>query len=556
MFISGLNRFFARHGRIIFAIFTGAIIISFVLYFAPGFGFFDMIGNKGGAVDTSAVILGKKVSDKDIDNSVNSMSIMMSLSNPGFNIRNSYMRDQAAQMSLQRIMYLRAAAERNIYVGDAAVAEFLRSAPLFQKNGKFDSGMFDMFVKQCLAPYRYSKMDLDRAVREQLTIERLFNEIKAGVLVTPGELKQSFDLRNEKFKIRTWKFAGDDFAAKVQGSDKDIESFFTANAEKYVIPAKFKIKLVRFNYVSYDGKVTVTDEAIKKYYEAKKDEFKEKDAVLPLEKVADRIKKTLSENEIKAVAMKDAQTFAVEAYQATSELKNHKSMVDGFTAFTEKKGLKTYDIGFFSVEDTVIKNVGREPELATAVAALFMDQPVSDAIQGANACFVACLTEKEEPRPAKLEEVKEKVAKDFKKENSIKLARESARNAALKVSEAMDAGKAIPEIPDCKKEDVPEFSMMAPPNSMDAMFFASLAEETKAGKVSAPKDTPDGSIFICVEKRTLPADQEFKDKEKEFSREYASMKARAAMSMFESSLMARCKFPAPEKNEGKQQDRQ
>ncbi|HCE44848.1 MAG TPA: hypothetical protein DET40_15010 [Lentisphaeria bacterium] len=550
MFISGLNRFFARHGRVIFSIFTGAIIISFVLYFAPGFSFFGMMQETQQSTETSsALILGKKVSENEIRANLDSIVIMEMLRNPWTNTS----RDQDPAQALYMTMYLRAAKERNIYADDMDVANFLRAYPLFQKSGKFDSSVFDMFVKQYIIPRGFTKLDLDQAVRQQLTIEKLIKEVTAGVIVTPEEVRQAFNIRYEKFKIKAWKFSGDDFAAKVESNDKSVEAFFNANAEKYVIPAKFKIKLVRFNYLGYEGKVSVTDEQIKKYYESKKNEFKEKDEVLPLEKVSDRIKKILAEDEMKMLALKDAQSFSVDAYQATSDQKNHKTTVDAFAAFAEKRNQKVYDIGLFSVEDPVIKNVGREPELATATAALFKDQPVSDAIQGANACFVACLTEREEPRPAKLDEVKDRVQKDFKKERSIMIARETARNSALKISEAVDARKPIPEVTGCKIEDMPEFDMMAPPSqSPDAMHVMLLAADTKAGRISAPRETPSGSVFVYVEKRTFPSEQEFKEKEKDFTKAYTSMKTSSERMLLDASLTARCTFPAAKKDSDNQ----
>ncbi|HBC85418.1 MAG TPA: hypothetical protein DCZ94_00535 [Lentisphaeria bacterium] len=552
MVISGLNRFFARHGRIIFGTFTGAIIVSFVLYFSPGFSFFGLFGDKQ-SEGASAVILGKKVTDREISDNVDSMSIMESLKAPGFNIHNSPYRDSAYKMAQFRIMYLRAARERNIYPSDTEVADFLRAEPIFQKNGKFDSAQFDLFVKLYMTPFRYNKQALDTAVREQLSINRLREEIGSGVIVTPDEVRQAFNIRFEKFKIKTMKFKADDYLPGIQADDKSVETFFNANAEKYSIPPKFKVKVVRFNYVNYAGQVKISDEKIKKYYEDNKSGFKEKDEILPLEKVADKIKKTLAEEEARNLAMKDAQAFSAEAYQATADLKSHKAMVDAFCAFAEKKNVnpKVYEAGFFSIEDPVIKNVGREPELAMEVSKLFTDQPVSDAVQGNNACFVACLVAKEETRPAKFDEVKEKAIKDFKSEKARQLAGETARNTALKISEALEKSKKIEEIPEGKFTDLPEFDMLAPPQDPDAMLMAALATETRPGKISTVRETPYGAIFIYLEKRTLPSDQEFKEKENLFTEIYASMKTRSAWDTFENSLAARCQFPVPEKESQK-----
>lgn len=554
MFITKLNSFFARHGRKTFAVFTGAIIISFVLYFSPGFNFLDMI--RGGASSESGtpVVLGKKVTGAEIDSSVDSFSIIMSLSSPGFNIHNSYMRNEAEPIALERIMMLRAARERNILIGDSEVADYLRAIPAFQKNGSFDNATFEQFVKMYLAPFRYTKQELDRAVREQLAIERLYKEISAGIITTPEEVRQAFNTRFEKFKVKDLKFKAESYAGNVNADDKAVENFFNSNADKYRIPPKFKAKFVRFNYSVYEKSVSVADEKIKQYYEANKDKFKEKEEVLPLDKVSDKIRKTLAADEAKILAVKDAQAFAVDAYQSTADMKTSKAVVDGFTALAEKKNIKVYETDFFSTEDSILKNVGKEPEFAMAVSQLFADQPVSDAIQGNVACFVACMTGKEESRSAKFEEVKDKVKKDFIAEKSLLLARENARDAALKISEALKAGKNIDALQaEYKFEDVPEFDMMAPPKEADGSLIFELAAATKPGKISEPpRETSYGSIFIFVEKKTLPTEQEFKEKEKFFTEIYSSMKAKMAVRTFMSALEAKCKFPVKEGEQGQE----
>lgn len=551
MFITRLNSFFARHGRKTFAVFTGAIIISFVLYFSPGFNFLDMIRGAGSSGSGVPVILGKKVGEQEIAANVDSFSIIMSLTSPGFNINNSYMRNDADMIALERIMMLRAAKERNILIGDSEVADYLRAIPGFQKDGKFDTATFEQFVKLYLTPFRYSKQDLDRAVREQLAIERLYSEIGAGVLTTPEEVRQAFNTRFEKFKVKDLKFRAEAYAGNVNADDKTVETFFNANAEKYRIPPKFKAKFVRFIYSGYEKSVSVTDEKIKQYYEANKDKFKEKEEVLPLDKVSDKIKKTLSTDEAKILAIKDAQAFAVDAYQATVDLKTQKAVIDGFAAIAEKKNIKVNETDFFSTEDVIVKNLGREPEFAMAVSQLFADQPVSDAIQGNIACFVACMTGKEESRSSKFEEVKDKVKKDYIAEKSLSLAKENARNEALKISEALNAGKNIAALQaEYKFEDLPEFDMMAPPKEADGSLIYELAAATKSGKVSEVKDTAYGSIFIFVEKKTMPTEQEFKEKEKFFTEMYSSMKSKMAVRAFMSSLEAKCKFPVKEGEQG------
>ena len=298
MFITKLNSFFARHGRKTFAVFTGAIIVSFVLYFSPGFNFLDMIRNVGSSDSGVPVILGKKVSEQEIVANVDSLSIIVSLSNPGFNIYNSRMRNEADDKALARIMILRAAKERNILIGDAEVADYLRAVPAFQKDGKFDTVTFEQFIKQYLVPFRYTKQDLDRAVRDELAIERLEKEIGAGILTTPEEVRLAFNAKFEKFKVKDLKFKAEAYADKVNADEKTIENYFN-NAN------------------------TVSEEQIKQYYEINKDKFKQNYDVIPLANVAEKIKEMLEKYRIPSKFKAKSGTLPWERFLKRSRFRSY-----------------------------------------------------------------------------------------------------------------------------------------------------------------------------------------------------------------------------------------
>ncbi len=545
MFITGLNRLFAKHGKIAFTVILVIIIVTFVFYFSPGHDIFGIIAGRSRTAD---FLKGKGISEADLSRQVNYVLLQNMLMFPQISLNNEGYRQYAAQQAVEDITLLRIAARRGITAGDDAVVRKLEAARALQKDGKFSKDEYERFVKEKLLPFNLSKEDLDEAVRQQAVIESLEKDIKAGVISSQDEIRAAFDLENEKIKARKFKYSAKDFLAEVKPDDASVQSYFNANAGNYKISPKFKAEIVRFNYLDYGEKAAaeVKEDDVKAHYEKNKNKYKEKNEIQPLEKVAEKIKAELSEAKAKDLAVNDAHSFAGEAYDLTEKLDDRSKCVDEFRKLAETKKIKTYELDWISSEDKDIKRVGEEPELSAEISKLISDSPVSNAVRGAKAAFVACLIESKPERKAEFDEVKEKVEQDFKDEKAAILAREKARDARVEVAAALEKGGKMEEIEkQFKSEDIKEFVASMNPPGDDGAIVKELAGKTRPEKLSEVVDTQDGALFIYVEKKTMPTSEDFKKKEESFSRRYKMQKENAVWTEFIKAHMKPLEDAAP-----------
>lgn len=532
MFITSLNRFFARHSRKTFMTITGVIIVTFVLYFSPGFDLFGLLGWKIRPVATDVSM--KNVSREELIRQINSVLINYSLQIPYVSPGNPELREMATGEALRKLTLLKESRKRNIYVDDVSVAAYQKKQPVFQKDGKFDKDLFIKYVNEKLVPVNLDKEDLDMAVRDELILKRLEDEVKAGIIVSPDEVRTAFNQKNEKIKLKVFRFNYSDYLPEIKVDDKDIESFFNSMADNYRIPAKFKARIVRFNYIDFNDKAAqqVKDDEIKDYYEKNKNRYRENNQEQPLEKVADKIKQELAGEKAKSLAMDDGHNFAVEAYSIT-ETGQKKEWLEKILALAAEKKMTVYETDFISADESDIKRVGNEPQLSKDISQLYLDHPVSNAIQGNKAAFVAYLTDFQEERKATLDEVKEKVREDLTKEKALNLAGEKAKNAAVEIEDILSKDTKWEEVEkQFKAEDVTEFTAFSQPPVKDGKLIAKLANQTREGKLSTGENTADGAFFLYVEKKTPPADEDFKNKEKFFSLTYTTEKENAEWQNF------------------------
>jgi hypothetical protein len=243
------------------------------------------------------------------------------------------------------------------------------------------------------------------------------------------------------------------------------------------------------------------------------------------------VKKALLEEKEKARAVKDAQLFAVDAFKKISEPGKSKTAL--FKEAADAKKLTVHQTEWLSAGDQKLKGLGNEPDLADAVLAIQPQIAISNAVKGNRAAFVPLLTEREEAREAKLDEVKDKVTADLKKSKAVNTAREKARETALAISGAPDQAAKVKEPAIAAKlGETKKFAKIFPPSGDNGRLIAKLSADTAPGKISAAENTDDGALFVFVEKKELPNPKEFDSQKNFFESVYNRQKQNAAMEMF------------------------
>lgn len=510
MVIRRMNSVFRRHNRFLFSVITLVIIVTFVGFFTPGFMslFSDISGS-----NNAGTVLGHKISYEDIRKYGDNQALFVSLQ---YGMDPRAMREMSQARAFEYLAWKLAAYDMGIRVSDSEIVDFLKGLQIFRGESGFSLAKYDMYVKNVLHPSGFNKQDMDSAVKEGLFIDKVFKQIAAEVIVTPGEIRNFFDSAQEKFEIRVAKFKAEDFKKEIKLEEKELTSYFEANRQNYMTSPRFKVSVVRFNYNDYEREAhkKITDELVKKYYENNKKEFVTKDnKPMSFEEASKKIKADLLIENEKELALRDAKIFAAEAYTKTEDAEDNKA--EAFEIFAKEKKNNVYKTNWFSAESKKIEGVGEEPELVKGVASTYDKVPVSDAIAGKKAVFVSYLLEYEKPKEAALADVRAKVEEDLVKIQATKLAKDKAREFASKIAEAPDKYKFIESAKAVKFEKIEPFVAMMPPQSKtnEGQLLAAVAGNTSVGNASAAIDLENYSIIVFVDKRTLPKEEDF---EKQF----------------------------------------
>ena len=237
MIIRGMNNFFGRYSRWIFGIFTLVIIISFMGIMTPG----QYSGCFMGSRNRVGSIFGEEVTYDDLrDVSISTQLFYQSMY--------GYMpREINMQEAFMLLAQVRAAEQRGIAISDQEIADYIKSIPSFQKEGKFDRELFNTFVKN-ITENGYTESDFIAGIRNQFMLNRLAVEIQNSIIVTDNEVENFYRVLNEKIVLKAAEFKGEDFKNNTPRDQKEMMDFFEANRDKYMIEAQAKALVATFDF--------------------------------------------------------------------------------------------------------------------------------------------------------------------------------------------------------------------------------------------------------------------------------------------------------------------
>lgn len=133
----------------------------------------------------------------------------------------------ALQRLITRQILLNEAQKEGIKVSNWAVAERVRSFPVFQKNGNFSQDLYMEFLKA----NRLSPQIFENMIRENLKIEKLMAVINNAPSVTEFELHDLYRKEFGKRKFNYKLFLSRDFRPQV--NSKEVETFYKKHINQF-----------------------------------------------------------------------------------------------------------------------------------------------------------------------------------------------------------------------------------------------------------------------------------------------------------------------------------
>src|SRR5256714_8469416 len=305
--------------------------------------------------------------------------------------------DQKVVTFIINLMVLRHEAERlGIQPSDAEIVETVKNFPGFQGPSGFDSAKYDQVERTILPSLGFTDEQLRELAHDERCLKRIKTVVTSGVTILESERKSNYEQLYGKNFVSVVRVRSADFFKEIKVSDDDIKKYYEAHKTELKTEEKRKVEFVR---------LALSDEQKK---------LKDKERIDMLQKLADR---------------------ANDVSQALLDKGDFRQVADKFQLPVETTGEFT-----MSAPDPKLK---ADPQLNQAAFKLTQQEPNSDPVQAADGFAILHLAGVVEARPLTLDEAKQKIVDQIKNDRSREMAMAKGRKAAETVRNGLKAGRPL-----------------------------------------------------------------------------------------------------------------
>ena len=152
----------------------------------------------------------------------------------------------------------------NIIVSDQALQQTILGMPgLTTPSGQFDSDRYkSLLAAQGITPAMY-----EARLRHDLALQQFNSAIEASSFVPKAVAQRISDMADQEREVQEQLFKASDFISQVKITDEMLHAFYTKFGNQFEIPEKIKAEYVVLNNDALLPLISTSDADIKSYYE-------------------------------------------------------------------------------------------------------------------------------------------------------------------------------------------------------------------------------------------------------------------------------------------------
>jgi len=174
------------------------------------------------------------------------------------------LRQRALDSLIDREVLAERAEQMGFTIGDQELRDSIATNPAFLVGGRFNKDAY-------LRALRYASLtpaDFEETMRKELAIERLQNVIWDGVSVDDQAVRDEVLSKDEKRVVTYVKVKASDYTMKVPVTDDALRKFYDANVARFTEPERVRLEMIAYPAGGVPGIADPTDAEISAWYDA------------------------------------------------------------------------------------------------------------------------------------------------------------------------------------------------------------------------------------------------------------------------------------------------
>lgn len=504
--ITWIQTYFQKHFRSIFAVLLGITILSFVFGINASGGF-----GRPDRQTADRLFFGHNLSSEQ-----DGGRLMRDGANSARLKGASQLEDSMIQQyALTRVAALALADELHLPIpSEKEVASYISTLRLFQdQQGRFDQKRYSEFADGLKGNTQLTTVDVNRIFRDDTRIEAVNKLIGGPGYVLPADVRDLLSRTDAKWSIAVATLDYASFDAGVTVTDEALKKFFEEKTGNYEVPPRAKLSAVQFNSEEFiPVGVPMPEEQLRAFYNTNLARFPvppdtaAKDAAAPVAgadnfaKVRPQVEAAFRAEMGSRAAVKVANDFAVALYERKAKANSAE-----LTAFLASQKRTATAIEPFS-PDTPPAAMPWLAYYGEQVSRLSQERYFSDPLPTPNGAVILLWNDALPSYQPGLAEVREKVASDYKENEKRKRFVAQGQMLNAKLNAAVKAGTPFEKAAaDSKLEVKPftNFTLQDTPKDLPASAREAL-QTVKVGEVAPMIFTGEKGLLVYAAQKQLP----------------------------------------------------
>jgi peptidyl-prolyl cis-trans isomerase D len=184
------------------------------------------------------------------------------------------LKQQAIDQLINQSLMTQEAEKAGFDVSEEELVNSIATYPAFQEEGKFSR---DRYI-QVLNYERISPEQFEASQRRQLLVDKYRAKLQEGGSVSDNEIEKAYREENDKINLNFVRLLPATFENKVSVSDEALKPYFDAHQEDFRQPEKIALRYLQFDPARYEKDIaSFSDEELNRFYRRNIDLFEVKE---------------------------------------------------------------------------------------------------------------------------------------------------------------------------------------------------------------------------------------------------------------------------------------
>lgn len=191
------------------------------------------------------------------------ISMMGGQVNPAL-LEDNLLQRRALEELIQRVVLANQAKGLGLGVSDAQVDAYLLQAEQFQVDGQFDQNTYLNFIRSL----GFTPLAFKERIKQDVLIQQPRNAISGSEFVLPYQVDSVSELQSQERTYDYVSFSLADESENTSVSEDELKAYYDANKENFKTPEQVKVNYVVISSSDFYSKVNVTDAELQEAYQA------------------------------------------------------------------------------------------------------------------------------------------------------------------------------------------------------------------------------------------------------------------------------------------------